>query len=347
VAAELAILSGAAAASGVAFLALRRRVAVPPAVRRAVVLGLGAGAVALALALVIAYGGPRTIVRNAWDEFRQPAPAITSEPSSRLFDLSSLARYQQWEIAGQMFQEHPWLGAGAGGYERYWDRHRPVELTVRDAHNLYLETLAELGPLGLAALLLSLGAPIVAALRSRATDLVPAALGAYVAYLAHAGIDWDWEMPAVTLAALTCAGAILLPAGERTSILSAPARLALGFAVIVLGAGAVVTVVGNGSRAASAAAIADSKWDQAEEEARKAARWAPWSSRPWQLLAQAKLAQGDRPQARKAFRRALAENASDWELWIGLAGVSAGAERARALSEAARLNPYVRGQDAR
>jgi O-antigen ligase len=86
---------------------------------------------------------------------------------------------------------------------------------VRDAHSLYLETLAEIGPLGLLLVLAVLGMPLVAARRSRrglATATLPAA---YVAFLLHAGIDWDWEMPIVMLAGLACAAALLLASRNR------------------------------------------------------------------------------------------------------------------------------------
>jgi len=40
------------------------------------------------------------------------------------------------------------------------------------------------------------------------------ALGALVVYTAHAPLDWDWQMPAVTLVAVVLAGMILGSAAE-------------------------------------------------------------------------------------------------------------------------------------
>ena len=37
-------------------------------------------------------------------------------------------------------------------------------------------------------------------------------LGAYVAFLLHAAVDWDWEMPALTIAGLLCGVAIMVVA---------------------------------------------------------------------------------------------------------------------------------------
>jgi hypothetical protein len=38
---------------------------------------------------------------------------------------------------------------------------------------------------------------------------VATAAAGFGVFAVHAGIDWDWEMPVVTLAALGCAGAVL------------------------------------------------------------------------------------------------------------------------------------------
>jgi O-antigen ligase len=117
-------------------------------------------------------------------------------------------RPHYWQVGWSDFEDHPVLGSGAGTYGAYWLAHRPVAEFVQDAHSLYIETLAELGPIGLALLLGALALPF-AALRRRREPLVAGALGAYVAFLMHAAVDWDWEMPAVTLVAL-CAGTVLL-----------------------------------------------------------------------------------------------------------------------------------------
>ncbi len=89
---------------------------------------------------------------------------------------------------------------------------------VRDAHSLYLETAAELGVVGLALLLCALGAPLVAAVAARDRTRVATAAAAYVVFLVHAGLDWDWEMPVTVLAGLACGAAVL--AGVRETRLS-------------------------------------------------------------------------------------------------------------------------------
>src|SRR5919201_1930224 len=91
---------------------------------------------------------------------------------------------------------------------------RPARWKVRNAHNLYLETLAELGPVGLGVLVVALGLPLAAAVRARRRALAGAAAGAYVAFVVHASVDWDWQMPAVPVTAPFCR-APLPPATRR------------------------------------------------------------------------------------------------------------------------------------
>src|SRR6266508_1361348 len=99
---------------------------------------------------------------------------------------------------------------------------------VLDAHSLYLESLAELGPAGLALVLLAFGLPL--ALRRR-DALSAAVLPAYLAYLVHAGLDWDWEMPAVTLFGLACGVALVAGSGRRIRV-AGVARLAVLLALV-------------------------------------------------------------------------------------------------------------------
>jgi len=88
-----------------------------------------------------------------------------------------------------------------------WLRERPFRESVRDAHSLYLETAAELGLVGLAALALLLGG--VAAAARRAGPAMAGPVAALAAFALHTGVDWDWEMPALTLVALVLAALVL------------------------------------------------------------------------------------------------------------------------------------------
>jgi hypothetical protein len=209
-----------------------------------------------------------------------------------------------------------------------------------DAHSLYLETLAELGPLGLALLVAALAVPLAAARAARRHPLASASAGAYVAFLLHAGIDWDWEMTSVTLAALACGIALLLAArGAETPPLDRARRAVSLVLAVVLCALAIVGFVGNQAEATSSDALDASHLRTAAGDARRARRWEPWSADPWRLLGEAQLEAGRVGEARASFLRGLRKDDGEWELWLDLALASRGVEREHALARAAGLNP--------
>jgi tetratricopeptide (TPR) repeat protein len=323
--------------------ALERRVDVPHPARPAYGGVLVLVVVVLVTTVVAAYGGPRALVATAYDNFRGP-PVGISDPGSdlnrRLLSLSGNGRAKLWEAAWTNYESHSWLGSGAGSYEQYWLRHRPFGGKARDAHGLYVEVLSELGPVGLALLLAAFALPVVAAVKARRRALIPAAVGAYVAFVVHAGVDWDWEMPAVTLTGLYCGAAILVAARTgRTRALSPGARRALMASVAPVIAFAFVGLIGNSAIAASDRAVSARDLGRAEDEARKAIRWAPWSATAWGRLADVHYERGDLASARVALRRAIEKDSRDWTIWFDLGSVSTGRDQRRAYAEAARLNP--------
>jgi O-antigen ligase len=123
-------------------------------------------------------------------------------------------RRAYWSVAWHDIEAHPVLGSGAGTYARRWHQERPLPVAVQDAHSLYLETLAETGLPGLFLLAVVLGTPLLATLAKQARSAPISLAPAYVAYLVHAGIDWDWEMPIVTLSALACAATLVQSRGH-------------------------------------------------------------------------------------------------------------------------------------
>jgi O-antigen ligase len=133
--------------------------------------------------------------------------------ASRLASVSSL-RYEYWRVGGEAFADNPLGGLGAGGFRVYWRQHRDVAAGVTEVHSLELEMAAELGLPGLALLLAFIGGVAVAtrdALRRRAPLAVAGFAGCTV-WVLHASIDWDWQVPAVTLPAILLAGAMLAEA---------------------------------------------------------------------------------------------------------------------------------------
>jgi len=77
---------------------------------------------------------------------------------------------------------------------------------------------AELGLVGLLAFGLLVGGVGIAAAGAlrRGVAIAPGVVAATTVWFAHSAIDWDWQLPAVTLPALIMAGA-LIGAGEEES----------------------------------------------------------------------------------------------------------------------------------
>jgi hypothetical protein len=337
----LVVLAVLAAAAVTALAYFERRVTVTAHLRRAYVVGLTTVALAVLAVVLVRIGNPVTFVGRATDAFRTDAASTGGNLNRRFTTLSSHGRSDYWSVAWREARDHPALGGGASSFRQYWLRYRPAPLGALNAHNLYLETLADLGPVGLLFLIVALALPLVAAVRARGRPLVPVAAGAYIAYLAHAAIDWDWQLPAVTLAALACGAACLAAARPLTSarVIQRPLRAGVVAVVVPLIAFVFVMQLGNNAVAASDRAADRADYRAAAGDARRARTWLPWSAGPWQRLGEAQLAQGDSEGARHSLREALERDSSDWASWFDLALASTGSERSRALGEAARLNP--------
>jgi hypothetical protein len=245
-------------------------------------------------------------------------------------------------VAAGAVGDEPTAGIGAGGFERRWLLERNELLYVKDAHSLYLETLAELGPIGLALLLTVLLVPLAGLRRALATSGGRAALAAYGALLAHAALDWDWELPVVTLCTILL-GVVLLGHGRAVDAvpLGPLARGAL------VGAAAFVVVVGVDVRlAADATGRAHAALDRgdagaARRAAREARRLMPWAAEPLQLRGEADVAAGRLEAGRADLRRATREDPDAWGAWLALAFATEGLERREALARARALNPLA------
>ena len=312
--------------------------------RRAVLAACAAVALAGGAALVLgATGSPWRAAGDAFTAGSPRAGADAAALTDRLGSLGNGSRVDHWRVALGERAQHPWLGSGAGTFEQFWVRDRPVNEPARDAHSVYLESLAELGAPGLALVLGVLLLPLAAARRARAQPLVAGAFGVCAAFAVHAGLDWDWEMPIVTLLALFCAAALLAARGA-----AAPARPALAAGPRALGVAAAIGLVAlsssgiAGNRAlANATERLDGGGDAAvaAAEARRALRWAPWSAHARRQLGRAQVQLGQSREGRANLRRAAAITPADWRAWYDAGLAAMGAERRQALARAAALNP--------
>jgi O-Antigen ligase/Tetratricopeptide repeat len=339
----LVVIALCAVASGATIWAigvLERRLTFGRTARRCFVGMLAAGAVCIAAGAVAVYGSPPQMVSKVRHALESKPPARDTNQNLRLETLSLNGRSMLWRSALSDVGDHPLLGSGAGTFEQYWNQHRPRNYVARDAHSLYLERLAEQGPVGLVLVLAMMLLPIVVAVRKRSDPVVLTAAGAFVALTLHAGFDWDWEMPAVMGLGLVAAAAILVSGRDDSAApLSTPARIPLVAASLILGALAFVGGVGNQALAASADATSRTDFHTAESEARRAMSWAPWSDQGWLDLAAALVGQGRRDEAAAALRTATRKDPVDWVAWRRLADVTIDPERFHALQMSAKLNP--------
>jgi len=318
-----------------------RRIEVPERVRQ--VYG-GALVVAAAIVLVgafVAYDDPVSLARRGYHSFTSP-PVSGTDLNSRLFSFSNNGRIELWHAAWDEFRAHPLTGSGAGGFERWWLEHRQSGQQVRDAHNLYAQTLGETGLVGLALLVVVLALPLVAGVRGRRHPLAAAAIAAYVAYLVHAFFDWDWQVPALTLLAVFCGVAVVVAArgeADREREPGPALRYGVAAGAVAVAVVAFVGLVGNIALSRAQTAVAREEGARALDNARTARRWLPWSARAIQAEGDALLLLGRKPAGIATLRKAAAQDPGDWEIWIDLAWATTGVARQAALERAAALNP--------
>jgi O-antigen ligase len=207
-----------------------------------------AGAILLALIVLALVGGAGALahshrgftgrISHAVDALTNPNAKPPPNTPGRLTAVASVrARY--WKEALQIFDAHPVVGAGADGYETARLRYRTATLEVKHAHGFVVQTLADLGAIGLAlalALLLTWMAAAGRAThpfnrrwtswrtwldiragarpgwRSSPQPYTPERIGmlsmlcVVVVFGAHSLVDWTWYVPGDAFVALLCAG---------------------------------------------------------------------------------------------------------------------------------------------
>jgi len=339
VAVVLLVVVVAAALLGVAARAVSARVGVSRRARRGVDLALAGVAVVSAAAVFVAVGGPSGVTDRVRSE-----PVTGADLNGRLFNISANGRDETLDVAWESWRDRPVLGAGSGSFEYVWYEYRSSKSVVRDAHSLYMETLTELGLVGLALIVALPVLLLVGGIRARRHRFVPVGAAALVAWAAASALDWHWEMVGVTLTALLV-GTVGLLASERGPVkaLRGRARAVLILATTVLSVFAVWSLVGNQALFAAREALARKEWDDAADHARRAGALLFWSSEPDIVLGDAAAGRGDREGALRAYRDAVAIDPRSWTAWLHLAQVARGAERAAAYERVRALNPLEEG----
>jgi hypothetical protein len=311
-----------------------------------------AAALAVVVAAIVVAGPGKRV-----DDFKaspDAAEASQSVVGSHLTSGSGSGRYQFWEAAIDAFQEKPVAGIGAGGYEAWWNQHGSIRFNVQNAHSLFLETMAELGVVGLALLVAFFAVALLsglARLRSDARGEVAAALALVAAGMSSAAIDWSWEIPAVFGTVVVAAGLLTGPAtlsgqGSSAALLGPPARsvrlVAASTAAVALVACAIALLAQLQLDSSQDAARAGDL-DGAARDARAAAKIEPWAAAPALQLALVSERAGDLKGALRAIDDATERDRENWQIWLVAArlNLKAGDVPAaeRALARSRQLNP--------
>jgi len=101
-------------------------------------------------------------VSHGLGSLTNPNAAVPAESPGRLTAIGS-ARARYWKEALEVFKAHPLLGSGAEGYATARLRYRTAPLEVQQAHGFAVQTLADLGLVGLLLALALLAAWMAAA----------------------------------------------------------------------------------------------------------------------------------------------------------------------------------------
>jgi hypothetical protein len=296
-----------------------------------------------------------------YNNFKEIPPELQgASVQEHLFSTSGNGRWQWWTSAVDEFESKPLTGRGAGSYEAWWAEHASIAAFVRDAHSLYLETLGELGVVGLALLVAFIVSCLVAGARRLGgrTESERAAVGALfaivAAFLFEAGIDWMWEVTAVSVVAVLALGLLAGPATEpelaaplafaaprpRNLPLLRVAAAALAFGLIVAEA---IPLLATMEVRRSQEAVTSGNLVEAFDRAESARSIQPWAASPYLQLALVQELGGRIDEARASIETALHHDRDDWRLWLVAARIQtkagAIAEARQSLAKAEELNP--------
>ena len=348
------LIAGLCAVAGVAYAMLASVVPAPPRASRA---ASTAFAAVLALVFVAAVFAAHPVRR--YEHFKEIPPELTgASVQEHLFSTSGNGRWQWWTSAVDEWQTRPIEGRGAGSYEAWWAEHASIPAFVRDAHSLYLETLGELGLVGLALLLAFFVSCLVAGARRLAgrTEGERAAVAALLAlvgaFLFEAGIDWMWELTVVSVVAMLALGLLTGPATEpelsRLQAVEARrgrpvfriALAAIAFGLIIAEA---IPLLANMEVRKSQESVNSGNLVEALDQAESARSIQPWAASPYLQLALVQELGGRTDEALVSIETALEHDQSDWRLWLVAARIQtkAGevADARESLAKARELNP--------
>jgi O-antigen ligase len=320
------------------------RIHLPARIRRPVIGGATASAVLIAVTVALALDAPGYLDRQ-YERFLDGSGVATATTRVRLTNPGNNGRTDLWKVARDAWEQERVHGAGAGVFQTLWTRHRPTKQPATDGHSLYLEVLAELGLIGLALLAVAFAAILGRlAYLARGPDraLYAGVLAAGVAWACHAGIDWDWEMPAVTLPFFALGGLALARDRARLRAPGRPLRVALGIGLLVMAVTPALVAVSQTHLDESVRAFEQGDCETAIDSALSSASTLSVRPEPYEILGYCDARRrGAGSLAVQMMEEAVERDPDNWEFRYGLALVrgAAGLDPRPAAREAQRLNP--------
>lgn len=310
--------------------------------------GLWAAAFSAAVIGALVLGAPHALNNEYANFVKGNVEPGHAQLRDRLTDVGADGRITLWRIALKEFDSAPLAGTGAGTYVIAFDEHRsPNGGQVVNAHSLYFENLGELGIVGLAllaAVVLGALAAISRRVRQPERTIYAAVFAAVLVWAIHAGFDWDWQMPAVTLPAFVLAGAGLgRPSAESPGPRSLLALCAVAAAIVPA-----LISVSQTHLDAAATAFAKNDCAVATSDAKRSLTPLGFRHGAREILAYCDLARGDRPAATTEMDEAVRDDPNNWEPRYGLAIVTAvaGGNPRPVVRAAKALNPFEAVTDA-
>jgi hypothetical protein len=269
-----------------------------------------------------------------WEEFKSPPTIADTAGERHVFERGgSSGRWQFWSAAYDAFETEPARGIGAGGYPAWWNQHGTLSSDTRNAHSLAMDTLAELGLVGIAVVLVFFVAVAVTGIRRLRSEADPSAAGAaalavFVAACVGVAADWDWDLPAVFAPAIVAAALLTGPATLAADLPRPPVRgvarsrrrfaagvAVVGFAWVAICASGLLAVA-RYELTASQHASDDGDFTKAAQQANNAIDLEPWAAEPHRRLAEVLFEAGNLPEAQKAIDDAIERARQDPELWL-------------------------------
>jgi O-antigen ligase len=307
-----------------------------------------AGAVAvLAVVVALALGGPHALSREYHRFVQGNAAPSTTLVRDRLTSAANNGRLGLWHAALHAYYARKLAGYGAGSYQVEYTRYRRDDAQyVTDAHSLYLQSMAELGLVGVVLIVVfvvGVAGGLLTRIRGPGRAAHAAVLAAVLAWAVHGLVDWDWQLPATSLWLFIAAGLALARPRGRSRLAGVPRNrtvVAIGWLLVAV---APVLISTSYSRVAhAAAAVSQDRCTAAKKAAFSSISVLAVRPQAYVALGICDLRQGFPTAAQSAMDKALTYNRDSWQeqYWVAVARAAAGVDPRAAAQRAYADNRY-------